>query len=54
MGNAVGERQKLGWCAPCFKTWQSRRHIQGGKEIWTEPRGMHERTGWDSRPGKED
>lgn len=41
--NAVGERDKLGWCRPC---WQMREkyHRQGndGKEYWVEPRDLYD------------
>lgn len=42
-GNAIGAREKLGWCGACWRVREKNcRQDSGGGEVWLEPRGLHD------------
>ncbi len=51
--NADHERVTMGWCVPCYKQWQTLGPGRNTKALnppeWKEPRGLNDRTPYDSR-----
>lgn len=44
------EREKKGWCVPCFTYWKkNRRESSDGTEYWADQPSMYRRTPYTSR-----